>query len=347
MRLSAARAQTLGLAVSASFLFSGLLIPSSHASEGVDESDALQAIEEVTPSILDESVGTGQVEVADTGAIDVADAAPVDGTVAPGVSFNVDYAASVTASADGITEFDTDHADVTAVVQSTGFGVRVLTVIEGSSAPASYSYTFDVAPTAELVDGGSAFYLVDGDELLGTLLDPWAVDAEGDAIPTNYVWSGGVLTQEIDLSAPGISYPVVADPAWSYSYKFATTKTAAANKALLKKCFNCYFPVSGAPKAFPAVGTLLPLKVVGANFECKFKSEFSGTNYFGFQFDATKNHVDKLGSNIIFQFMTISGKKYLVVSAYIVNDAFWIKNAFYRSGAVQTWQDFATKLNKA
>ncbi len=83
------------------------------------------------------------------------------------------------------------------------------------------------------------------------------------------------------------------------------------------------------------------------NFECRFKSESSGTNYFGFQFDATKNHIDKAGSNIIFQFRTIGGKRYLTADAYIVNDAFWIKNAFYRSGAIQTWQDFAGNLNRA
>lgn len=65
------------------------------------------------------------------------------------------------------------------------------------------------------------------------------------------------------------------------------------------------------------------------------------------QFDATKNHVDQYGSNIIFQFQTVSGKRYLTVNAYIVNDAFWLKHSFYRSGAIQNWQKFASNLNAA
>lgn len=306
-----------------------------------------EIIAEVAPGILQETSTASPITVTDAGSLQTTDVVETNGATAKGIQFTIDYAEAPISLGAGLIEVEGHNDAVDALVQTTTFGVRVMTVITDASAPTSYNYTFDVPKDTILVEHAAGQSLESGEELLGTLLDPWAVDADGRAIPTSYSWDAGVLTQHVDLSSPDITYPVVADPAWSYSYKFAVTKTAAANEKLLKKCFNCYFPVSGAPKAFPAVNQLLPLKVGPANFECRFKSVFRGTNYFGFQFDATKNHIDKFGSNIIFQFRTIGGKKYLTVSAYVVNDAFWVKNAFYRSGAIQKWTDFANNLNKA
>ncbi|PDQ34236.1 MAG: hypothetical protein B5766_12395 [Candidatus Lumbricidophila eiseniae] len=83
------------------------------------------------------------------------------------------------------------------------------------------------------------------------------------------------------------------------------------------------------------------------NFECRFAREFtSGTEYFGFQFNATKNHIDGLGSNIIFEFRTISGRRNLVVSAYIVNSSWPVNSGYYRLGAALNWQNFANNLNR-
>ena len=177
-------------------------------------------------------------------------------------------------------------------------------------------------------------------------MEPWAIDANGNEVPTSFTWQDGTLTQHVDLTSPDIAYPVVADPAWTYGYKFAVSKTAAQARALLRSCFNCYFPVSGAPRAYPSTGQLLPLKVGPFNFECKFAGNSTDSlgRWIGFKFNARKNHIDGLGSRISFGFETVSGKEYLLVSAYIVNDSIWVKNAFYRSGAIQTWQKCANTI---
>lgn len=306
--------------------------------------DAVSVVESVVPDIAAETSETHEVSVSED-AESVAVVVEESELIPDGVSFSVDYATGSTPASEGMSVLETDHSGVQAVVQPTVFGVRVLTTIASSDAPSSYAYTFDVPEGTDLVQSELNYYLEAGDDVLGQIQFPWAVDADGVQVPTSYSWEDGVLTQHVDLTDPAITYPVVADPAWGYTYSYTVNKTAAVNKSRLKSCFNCYFPVSGAPRAFPTPGKLLPLTVGPANFECKFKSEFSGTNYFGFQFDATKNHVDGLGSNIVFEFRTVGGVKKLVVSAYIVNDSFWANNPAYRLGAQNNWAKFAWNLN--
>ena len=47
----------------------------------------------------------------------------------------------------------------------------------------------------------------------------------------------------------------------------------------------------------------------------------------------------------MFEFRTVGGVKKLVVSAYIVNDSFWVNNPAYRLGAQNNWAKFAWNLN--
>ena len=84
-----------------------------------------------------------------------------------------------------------------------------------------------------------------------------------------------------------------------------------------------------------------------SNFECRFRLEITSTNYFAFQFDATKNHIDGLGSNIVFEFKLVGGARKLIVSSYVVNDAWWLNNDAYRAGAAVNWALFAHTLNAA
>ena len=68
-------------------------------------------------------------------------------------------------------------------------------------------------------------------------------------------------------------------------------------------------------------------------------------NFYAWQFNATKNHVDGLGSNIIFQLRINSlGSKELVVDAYIVKD-FWGGNLEYANMAKSNWKTFAENLS--
>lgn len=337
----------------AGFLVAGLSLPTAAsaatvtvAEDDVSDQSPVDIIKDLAPEVLAETSSDNDVTVEETDSSAVGVSVPQSDVIPEGTSFTIDYASAVTEVSDGLTTLDTADADVSAVVQPTGYGVRVLTTVASSDAPQEYDYTFDVPPGTDLIESGLAYYLSSGDDLLGNLQLPWAVDADGNRVETTYTWADGTLTQHVDLSDPSITFPVVADPAWGYSYGYDMNKTAAQNKSKLKSCFNCYFPVSGAPRNFPAAGQILPLKVFNFNFECKFKKEMSGTDYFGWQFDATKNHIDGYGSNIIFELVKWGGKNKLIVSAYIVNDSWWWKSSLYRDGAKQNWQNFAANLNR-
>ncbi len=66
--------------------------------------------------------------------------------------------------------------------------------------------------TAELQpDGSVRFFDSDGNES-GGIATPWALDADGEEVPTRYSLDGTTLVQAIDHE--DAAYPVVADPAW-------------------------------------------------------------------------------------------------------------------------------------
>lgn len=54
----------------------------------------------------------------------------------------------------------------------------------------------------------------------GIIEKPWAVDATGAPVVTDYEIDGSTVTQHVDLSETGISYPVVADPTFWWGWNF-------------------------------------------------------------------------------------------------------------------------------
>lgn len=340
--------RVVALVVASFVLGSAALAPTATAASDsvtTDITDSADVVGDLVPGMLAQTTENPgiTVDAEETPTVEI-DEIPESGALS--VEFSVDYAVEALPEQDGITPLTTNWPSVVAHVQPTGAGVRVMTAIADDSAPESYDYTFNVPDGTELTDRGDFYYLEHGDDLYGSLQEAWAIDAEGKSIPTNYTWDGNTLTQHVELSTPGIVFPVLADPGWSYSYKFAVTKRASQAKALLTNCFNCEFPVSGAPRAYPRTNQLLPLRVVGLNFECTFQGSRYNSygNWIGFRFNSTRNHIDGAGSHIIFEFRPRDGRRYIFVSAYIANDSFWVNNAFYRSGAIQTWQKFADNI---
>lgn len=96
---------------------------------------------------------------------------------------------------------------------SSALGVQTLTEIAGSSAPTEYAFplTIPEGGALELQPDGSVF-VNDVQGLPIALLDiPWAVDANGSAVPTSFRVEGNTVTQVVDQSAT-TAFPVVADP---------------------------------------------------------------------------------------------------------------------------------------
>lgn len=183
------------------------------------------------------------------------------------------------------------------------------------------------------------------------IAQPWARDASGKTLQTSYTVSGDTITQQVSVTTDTV-YPVVADPAWTYVLNYAIGSTTPAKaKSLLHSCFNCRFPVAGAPRGFPAPGQFLPLTVGPWNFNCTFgresgpSTDAQGVTSYGFYFNAARGHVDGVGSRITFSMSGGRVPNSLSVYGYVVNDnAAGVPRFIYLAGASSTWQNFANNL---
>ncbi|MDF2509032.1 MAG: hypothetical protein K0Q52_2891, partial [Microbacterium sp.] len=148
-----------------------------------------------------------------------------------GLSFTVPTPVGVrmeqgAAAVDGTTVYHglQGHPDVT--VKPLESSVRISTVIWDDSQTTSFQYPLPEGVDAEVVPDGSVdLSRTVESEAEGVTaeftagighVDPaWAVDANGDSVPTEYVVADGTLTQNVDVS--DATFPVVADPTWGFT----------------------------------------------------------------------------------------------------------------------------------
>lgn len=105
--------------------------------------------------------------------------------------------------------------DLSSVVNVDASGAAsVNLVIDSPQAGEEFEFplTLPVGGSARLSDGGSTILANAAGEALGFIATPWARDAAGRDIKTWFELRGSKLVQHVDLSVPGLQYPVVADP---------------------------------------------------------------------------------------------------------------------------------------
>lgn len=141
-------------------------------------------------------------------------------TTTPATNLQVELPSSLTASdahveAPGIVSYDNHNGSHTVTIVKNDTSVQNFTIIDGPTAPSSYTYAMNV-PSGSTVALDPDTGMVTATDASGTqmgLISPaWAKDATGADLPTHYVVSGTNVTQAIDLTSPSITYPVVADP---------------------------------------------------------------------------------------------------------------------------------------
>jgi hypothetical protein len=112
-----------------------------------------------------------------------------------------------------------------------------LLLIDSHEAPTEYRFKNAVPDghTAKLQpDGSVRFFDSDGNES-GGIASPWALDADGEDVPTRYTLDGTTLVQAVDHE--GAAYPVVADPAWFLVAVVVAVRLAAPTAAaVLSRC---------------------------------------------------------------------------------------------------------------
>lgn len=126
---------------------------------------------------------------------------------------------------DGTLVYTSDD-DASLAVQPLADGsTRFLSVLENKNAPERYDYTFD-GLALELQDDGSVAVLDEG-ATVGHIAAPWATDADGTDVPTRYEVNGSTLTQVVEHTDGGFTYPVTADPTLSYGWRVYLTLSAS------------------------------------------------------------------------------------------------------------------------
>lgn len=244
-------------------------------------------------------------------------------------------------SPDGRITFAGSSAVGAAVIPSEQ-GVQVVTTYANASASRTASYKLNVPLESrlEILDG--VYYVLDDSHTYIALEAPWAIDARGDSVPTRYSLSNGILTQFVAFDET-TQFPVVADPTWSYLWEYDTAKSPATVYAMLHRCFNCYFPVAGAPAAYPAVGDVLDLwvPVLGAAPVTVVSSAYRnlGNEYYSFAFRANAGHFDGEGSSISFAF---TANQKMTVRAWVEN--IWTSSPAFQTATWTNWFIFSQNL---
>lgn len=226
--------------------------------------------------------------------------------------------------------------DIQFVAQSSLNDIRIIAKTQNSASTKDIDYqpSFSKGAYLVLLADGTSQILNENGEYQGTFAQPWAIDAKGVALSTSLKLQTGILSQHIEVS-PTTAYPVVSDPNWYYSLDLSLNKslisggyypsgrTPAYVTGLLKSCFNCYFPVYGAPIWYPYVGQTMNLEIDNpVPYAPRLPAPVYVSSVFdyGWKFGALPGHVDGVGSAIRFTWYRDNlYHLHLAVSAMVVN----------------------------
>lgn len=246
------------------------------------------------------------------------------------------------------------NADATSAtyVKPTPDGAQVIFAASNEDQVDSFRVGLPVSVSSVESQADGSIFVDQSDEKNLFIRAPWARDSKGADLPTRYEFEGNILVQKVEVTAQ-TEYPVIADPAWDYTRDYGIGSTTPEEAQLtLHGCFNCSFPVTGAPRNFPSAGQHLPLTVGLWSFACTFRNEdyrpIPGHHAWGYIFDAASGHVDGLGSWISFDFFQKAGESTysLRVYGYIVNDnPTGLGRPAYLTGATANWYVFAQNMS--
>ncbi|MDE0547605.1 DUF2599 domain-containing protein [Microbacterium sp. C7(2022)] len=119
----------------------------------------------------------------------------------------------------GLATYDNNDGSTTVPIPQPDGTLQITTVIDGPGAPNRYAYPITLPNGGELVDAGNGYFaILNSEGLPAAMIEPaWALDADGEAVTTNYEVVGNALVQVVD-HGDGDAYPIVADPAVKGAY---------------------------------------------------------------------------------------------------------------------------------
>lgn len=181
------------------------------------------ATEEVIVDLDEQSVAVGESEVTIT-----VPGEPSADTV------DVDEIPAELFDGEGPAILTTEQDDAILSSYETEVGVQTVIQIESSDAPREYRFplSLPVGGEAVLFDDGSVALTDESGTAVGGFRAPWAIGANGNAIPTSFRVEGDELIQTIEFdSSP--AFPVIADPYlgvqwWGYYVQLTRAETKRA-----------------------------------------------------------------------------------------------------------------------
>ncbi len=196
-----------------------------------------------TVGVLDSSANTPDDEDTDSNAAEL-DNVDIPTDASDGVSLTTQDGQTIAISlpnadddgdgqqvAPGVTAYAGSDGSANAVQTNDDGSVRMLTVIDNSSAPTTYDYGVAVPEGGRIAIGsdGTAQIFDSSEDLISFVGTPWARDANGRNVKTWFTTDGTTLTQHIKHHVTGVAYPITADPWWNPLSWFSSVTRVTAN----------------------------------------------------------------------------------------------------------------------
>ena len=110
-------------------------------------------------------------------------------------------------------------------------GFSAYIAILDETAPSAYSFRYELPTGFKLSeDGKGGIDILNGeDAIVGAILHPWAYDANGSVVKTEFKLVGDSLVQTVNHA--GATYPVVADPSTAVGWFLAKTQLHTPERA--------------------------------------------------------------------------------------------------------------------
>lgn len=161
------------------------------------------------------------------------------------------------------------------IIKSSGSSTSLITVLDSGSS-ASFDMKLPQGYKAKVEKDGSVSLLSSGnDHLIRFIEAPWAIDATGKALKTEYQVKGSMLVQSV--AADGATYPIVADPQFGWMGIFPVVQFNKAETALSRTAVGvltvCSKLSGGLPATLAACGLsavqiAIQATIANANGEC-------------------------------------------------------------------------------
>jgi len=200
------------------FISAALVVAGSGAQATEIRSEGEQIVSDIERALASHQDGSVEDQPVDGVTTSNSDAHPlVASNSKVSVALPKDESTEVTRHSVGdLTVFENAGFDYnTAIQNQAGGAFRALVHIESAAAPTEYRFPISLSEGERLqsLEDGSVTVLDEKGLLVGTFAVPWAVDARGDAVLTEFAVEGLTLIQRVSLASV-TSFPVVADPFW-------------------------------------------------------------------------------------------------------------------------------------